>query len=50
MATQIKRVLFWASMWVPRPEPPRAVMPVVVMVGGYDTSDLILDLATWLSD
>ena len=50
MATQIKRVLFGASMWVPRPDPPRAIMPIVVTVGGYDTSDLILDLATWLSD
>ena len=47
--TTITRVTFGASMWVPRPEPPRALMPIVVTVGGFDTSDLIIDLATWLS-
>ena len=50
MSTTITRVMFGASMWVPRPDPPRALMPIVVTVGGYDTSDLIIDLATWLSD
>ena len=49
MSTTITRVTFGASMWVPRPEPPRAVMPIVVTIGGFDTSDLILDLSTWLS-
>ena len=49
MSTTIKRVTFGASMWVPRPDPPRAVMPIVVTVAGFDTSDLIMDLATWLS-
>ena len=49
MSTTITRVTFGASMWVPRPDPPRAVMPIVVTVAGFDTSDLILDLSTWLS-
>ena len=49
MSTTITRVTFGASMWMPRPEPPRAVMPIVVTIGGFDSSDLILDLATWLS-
>ena len=49
MSTTITRVMFGASMWVPRPDPPRAVMPIVVTIGGFDSSDLILDLATWLS-
>ena len=49
MATTITRVQFGASMWVPRPDPPRAIMPIVVTVAGFDTSDLIVDLATWLS-
>ena len=49
MSTTIKSVQFGASMWVPRPEPPRAIMPVIVTVAGFDTSDLVLDLATWLS-
>ena len=47
--TTIKRIQFGASMWMPRPDPPRAVMPIVVTVAGFDTSDLIVDLATWLS-
>ena len=47
--TTIKRLQFGASMWVPRPEPPRALMPIVVTVAGFDTSNLIVDLATWLS-
>ena len=49
MSTTIKRVLFRASMWVPRPDPPRAVMPIELTVAGFDTSDLIVDLVTWLS-
>ena len=49
MSTTITRIQFGASMWMPRPDPPRAVMPIVVTIGGFDTSDLILDLATWLS-
>ena len=49
MSTTIKSVQFGASMWVPRPEPPRAVMPIIVTVAGFDTSDLVMDLATWLS-
>ena len=49
MSTTITRVMFGASMWVPRPDPPRALMPIVVTVGGFDTSDLIVDLSTWLS-
>ena len=48
--TTITRIQFGASMWMPRPDPPRAVMPIVVTIGGFDSSDLILDLATWLSD
>ena len=47
--TTIKRLQFGASMWVPRPEPPRALMPIVVTVAGFDTSNLIVDLSTWLS-
>ena len=49
MSTTITRVTFGASMWVPRPDPPRAIMPIVVDVQGFDTGYLILDLATWLS-
>ena len=49
MSTTIKRVQFGASMWVPRPDPPRAIMPIVVTVAGFDTSDLIVDLSIWLS-
>ena len=49
MSTTITSVQFGASMWVPRTDPPRAVMPIVVTVGGFDTSDLIVDLSTWLS-
>ncbi len=49
MSTTVTRVMFGASMWVPRPDPARAIMPIVVTIGGYDTSDLIVDLATWLS-
>ena len=49
MSTTITRVTFGASMWMPRPDPPRATMPIVVTIGGFDSSDLILDLATWLS-
>ena len=49
MSTTIERVTFGASMWVPRPDPPRALMPIVVDVRGFDTGDLILDLSTWLS-
>ena len=49
MSTTITRIQFGASMWMPRPDPPRAVMPIVVTVAGFDTSDLIVDLATWLS-
>ena len=50
MSTTITRVQFGASMWVPRPDPPRAIMPIVVTIGGFDSADLIVDLATWLSD
>ena len=50
MSTTIKSLEFGASMWVPRPSPPRALMPIIVEVAGFDTSDLIVDLATWLSD
>ena len=50
MSTTITRVTFGAAMWMPRPDPPRATMPIVVTIGGFDSSDLILDLATWLSD
>ena len=39
MSTTITSVQFGASMWVPRTDPPRAVMPIVVTVGGFDTSD-----------
>ena len=49
MATTITCVRFGAAMWVPRPDPPRAIMPIVVTVAGFDTSDLIVDLSTWLS-
>ena len=31
MSTTITRVMFGASMWVPRPDPPRALMPIVVI-------------------
>ena len=49
MSTTIERVMFGAAMWVPRPTPPRAVMRIGVTVRGFDTSDLIVDLSTWLS-
>ena len=49
MSTTITRVTFGASMWVPRPDPPRAILPITVTVAGFDTGDLIVDLATWLS-
>ena len=49
MSTTVKRVMFQASMWVARPDPARAIMPIVVTIGGFDSADLIVDLATWLS-
>ena len=49
MSTTVKRLQFGASMWLPRPDPHRAIMPITVTVAGFDTGDLIVDLATWLS-
>ena len=50
MPTTIKRVQFGSSAWVPRPEPPRASMILVVLVAGFDTSTLIPDLAVYIAD
>ena len=50
MATTIKSLRFGSSAWVPRPEPPRAVMVVIVTVSGFDTGTLIPDLAQFLDD
>ena len=47
MSTNIARVQFGSSAWMPVFEvgPLRAVMPVIVTVRGFDTSELVLDLA-----
>ena len=50
MSTTIERIQFGSSAWVPRPEPPRAMMPLIVSVRGFDTGTLIPDLAQYLSD
>ena len=50
MATTIKRIQFGSSAWVPRPDPPRATMILVVTVAGFDTSTLIPDLAQYIAD
>ena len=50
MATTVKRIQFGSSAWVPRPEPPRASMVIIVTVAGFDTSTLIPDLAQYISD
>ena len=47
MSTNIARVQFGSSAWMPSFElgPMRAVMPITVTVRGFDTSELVLDLA-----
>ena len=52
MATNIGRVEFGASAWMPvlADGPQRALMPILVMVRGFDTSELVLDLAEYISD
>ena len=50
MATTIKRIQFGSSAWVPRPDPPRATMILIVTVAGFDTSTLIPDLASYLAE
>ena len=50
MSTTIKSLRFGSSAWVPRPEPPRAVMVVIVTVAGFDTGTLIPDLSQYLAD
>ena len=50
MATTIKRVQFGASAWVMRPEPPRAIMTIIVTCAGFDNHDLIPDLAQYLAE
>ena len=50
MATTIKRIQFGSSAWVPRPDPPRATMILVVTVAGFDTTLLIPDLAQYIAD
>ena len=43
--TNVARVRFGAGAWVPRPEPPRAVMPLIVTVRDWDTTTLVTNLA-----
>ena len=43
--TNVARVRFGAGAWVPRPEPPRAVMPLIVTVRDWDTTALVTNLA-----
>ena len=50
MSTTIKRIQFGSSAWVMRPDPPRAVMTIVVTVAGFDAHDLIPDLAHHLAE
>lgn len=47
--TNVARVQFGAAAWYPRPEPPRAVMPLVVTCRGFDTNTLASDLAAHLA-
>ncbi len=48
--TTVKRVQFGSSAWLPRPDPPRATMVILVTVAGFDTGTLIPDLAQYLHD
>ena len=49
--TNIGRVQFGSSAWMPVFEvgPLRAVMPIIVTVRGFDTSELVLDLAEYIA-
>ena len=48
--TTIKRIQFGSSAWVPRPDPTRATMILIVTCAGFDTGTLIPDLAQYLAD
>ena len=47
----IARVQFASSAWMPVLEagPLRAVMPIIVTVRGFDTSELVIDLAEYIA-
>ena len=47
--TLIRLVTFGAGAWVPRPSPPRAVMPIRVEVNG-DATGVVVDLCSYLID
>ena len=49
--TNIARVQFGSSAWMPVLDggPLRAVMPIIVTVRGFDTTELVLDLAEYIS-
>ena len=48
--TNIARVQFASSAWMPVFElgPLRAVMPIIVTVRGFDTTELVIDLAEYI--
>lgn len=47
--TNIGRIQFGSGVFVPRPEPPRAVLTLIVTVRGWDALDLVPDLANHLA-
>ena len=53
MPTQVERIQFGSSLWVPRggdSGPNRASMVLIVSVRGFDTHTLIPDLAQYIAD
>ena len=52
MTSNIARIQFSASAWAPVLDegPMRAVMPIIVTTRGFDTTELVLDLAEHISN
>ena len=50
MTSNIARIQFSASAWAPVLDegPMRAVMPIIVTLRGFDSSELVLDLAEYI--